>query len=79
MFTVTFIVVKKSSPDKRFPFTVLRLSENRQDVVSYHRTQDEAAEAATRYARQARFSGLDAVMRPLDWIVEGTRAVSSAA
>jgi hypothetical protein len=73
MYTVTFIIIEKNSPDGRFPFTILRMSDRRQDVVSYHSTKDEAAEAANRYASQAKFSGLDAVIFQKDWMTGGAR------
>jgi hypothetical protein len=57
---VTFVVTEKSSPDGRCSIAILRLSDSRHDVVSFHRTMDEAAEAIRRYVSQARFSGLDA-------------------
>lgn len=72
MNIVTFVVTKKNSPDGRHPFTILRLSDNRQDVVSFHATVDEATQAAVRYASLARFSGLDSRVYHRDRLTEGT-------
>jgi hypothetical protein len=69
MNTITFIVTQKHSPDGRYPVTILRMNGRRQDVVSYHRTMDEAEEAAGRYASQARYSGLNARIYQRDWLI----------
>jgi len=69
---VTFIVAKKNSPDGRHAFAILRMSDTRQDVVSFHATVDEATQAAVRYASLARFSGLDSRVYHRDWLTEGT-------
>jgi hypothetical protein len=58
--TVTFIIIRQHYLDGRNQFTVLRVLDNRMDVVSHHASAEEALEAAHRYASQARFSGLDA-------------------
>ncbi len=73
MNTVTFVVAQKDSPDGRYPFTILRMSDHQQDIVSYHRTMDEAAEAALHYASQARYSGLNARIYQRDWLINGAR------
>jgi hypothetical protein len=73
MVTVTFVVARKQSPDGRYPYTILRISENQQEVVSYHGTVEEATEAAHRYASWAGFSGLHARIYLRDWLVEGAR------
>ena len=72
MRSVTFVVVKKNSPDGHHPFTILRLSDTRQDVVSFHATMDEATEAAARYASRARYSGLESRVYREEWLVQGT-------
>jgi len=68
---ITFIVVEKNSPDGRHPFAILRMSDTRQDVVSFHATIDEATQAAVRYASVARFSGLDSRVYHRGWLTEG--------
>lgn len=73
MNIITFVVAEKNSPDGRFPFTILRMSDTRQDVVSYHQTKDEAAEAALHYAYQARFSGLRAQIHGGERAILGAR------
>ena len=60
MGTVTFVIDRQQHLDGRDRFTVLRISENRLDIVSHHTTSDDAKEAALRYASKARFAGLDA-------------------
>jgi hypothetical protein len=57
---VTFVVDRQKHLDGRSRYAVLRIRDNRLDVVSSHETLDQALEAAQRYASQARFSGLDA-------------------
>jgi hypothetical protein len=57
---VTFIVDRQKHLDGRNQFTILRISDNRMDVVSHHETVDQALEAAQRYASQVKFTGLDA-------------------
>jgi hypothetical protein len=69
MNTITFIVAQKYSPDGCYPFTILRVNGRRQDIVSYHRTIDEATEAVHRYASQARYSGLNARIYQRDWLI----------
>jgi hypothetical protein len=76
VYRVTFVVANKYSPDGRYPFTILRVNDSRQDVVSYHLTMDEATEAAHRYASQARFSGLDARALHRAWLNSGMRELS---
>jgi hypothetical protein len=73
MNTITFVVTQRYSPDGRFPFSILRMTNGRQAVVSYHTTMDEAAQAAHRYASTARFSGLDAQIYQRDWLLNGAR------
>lgn len=73
MNTVTFVLVKKRSVDGRYPFTILRISDNRMDVVSHHETMEEAREAAQRYASQARFTGLEARVFYRDRLAKGAR------
>jgi hypothetical protein len=68
---ITFVVARKNSPDGRYPFTILRMNQLRQDVISHHATIDEASEAAARYASQARFAGLDARIYQRDWLLDG--------
>lgn len=60
MATVTFVIVRQNYLDGRNQFTILRISDDRLDVVSHHETENDAMEAADRYASKARFSGLDA-------------------
>ena len=60
MNTVTFVVAPQHSADGRQRFTVLRLTENQQTVVSFHATMDEATRAARSYMYAAHFSGMDA-------------------
>jgi hypothetical protein len=69
---ITFVVAKKNSPDGRHPFTILRVSDTRQDVVSFHTTVDEATEAAVRYASLARYSGLESRVHREEWLIQGT-------
>ncbi len=72
MNAITFIVAEKNSPDARYPYAILRLTESRQDIVSYHATLDEATHAAVRYRSKARFAGLDARISQLGWSTGGT-------
>jgi hypothetical protein len=69
MNRVTFVIVNKSSPDGRYPYTVLRISGSRQEAVSFHRSVEEAGDAAQRYAAQARFARLEARVYYRDWLV----------
>ena len=69
---ITFVVAKKNSPDGHHPFAILRLSDTRQDVVSFHATMDEATEAAARYASRARYSGLESRVYREEWLAQGT-------
>ena len=57
---VTFVIDRRKFLDGRDQFAVLRIRDNRLEVVSHHTTLDEACEAANRYASHARFAGLDA-------------------
>ncbi len=57
---VTFVIDRQKHLDGRSQFTILRIRENRLDVVSRHAVEDDAWEAACSYASQARFSGLNA-------------------
>ena len=72
MNAITFVVAEKNSPDDRYPFAILRLTDRRQDVVSYHATEDEAKLAAQRYTSKARFAGLDARIFQWSALVDGT-------
>jgi hypothetical protein len=76
MNTITFVVTQRYSPDGRYPFSILRMTDSRQVVVSYHESMDEAAEAAHRYASKARYSGLDARIYQRDWLLNGARPLS---
>ena len=60
MNVVTFIVDRQKHLDGRSQFTILRISDNRMDIISRHETIDQALEAAQRYASQVKFAGLDA-------------------
>lgn len=60
MNLVTFVIDRQKHLDGRSRYAVLRIRDNRLDVVSHHETMDQALEAAQRYASQARFAGLDA-------------------
>lgn len=73
MNTVTFVVIRKPSPDGRYPFTILRISDDRQEAVSFHATLDEATEAAQRYVAEARFARLNARIYHRDWLVQGAK------
>jgi hypothetical protein len=67
---ITFVIVKKSTSGGAYPFSILRVSDVRQDVVSQHATLDDATEAALRYASQARFAGLEARIYRRDWLAD---------
>jgi hypothetical protein len=71
MNSVTFVILRKSSPDGRYPFMVLRISGSRQEPISYHKSLDDATDAANRYAAEARFAQLDARVFHRDWLVSG--------
>ena len=58
--TVTFVIDRQKHLNGRSQFTILRIRENRMDVISRHAIEDDAWEAACTYASQARYSGLDA-------------------
>ena len=60
MTTITFVIDKHNYLDDRKQFTILRIRDNRLDVISHHETVDQAMEAARHYASQVKFSGLDA-------------------
>jgi hypothetical protein len=60
MAVVTFVIDKRKYLSGRDQFAVLRIRDNRLDIVSQHATVEQALEAAQRYASQARFAGLDA-------------------
>ena len=62
VLAVTFMVVEESVRSSELVFSVLRVCDRRQNLISHHQTEDEAICAAQRYAVQARFSGLDAVV-----------------
>jgi hypothetical protein len=58
--SVTFVIDRQKHLDGRNRFTVLRIRDNRMDMISHHETVEQAMEAAQRYASHARFAGLDA-------------------
>ena len=60
MTTITFVINKRNYLNGRNQFTVLRISDSRLDVVSHHKTVDQAMDAARGYASKAKFAGLDA-------------------
>jgi hypothetical protein len=68
---ITFVIAEKHSPDGRYPFLVMRISGDRQDVVSYHATMEDAETKAQYYAVQARRSRLDARVFHRDWLLSG--------
>jgi hypothetical protein len=75
---VTFIVVEQTARSSESVFSVLRVCDHRQDVISRHRTKDGAINAAQEYAVQARFSGLDAAVFQGSYFAYGTEAAEVA-
>jgi hypothetical protein len=60
MTTITFLIDRRKHLKVRDRFTIMRIREQRLDVVSHHETTDQALAVAQRYASQAKYSGLDA-------------------
>jgi hypothetical protein len=60
MASITFVIDRRKRLNGRNQFTIMRIREQRLDVISHHETTDQAMDAAQRYASQARFSRLDA-------------------
>lgn len=62
VLAVTFVVVEETARSSELLYSVLRVCDRRQNLISHHRTKDEAINAAQQYVMQARFSGLDAAV-----------------
>jgi hypothetical protein len=60
MARITFVIDRRKRLNGRDQFTIVRIREQRLDVVSHHETTDQAFDVAQRYVSQAKHSGLDA-------------------
>lgn len=68
MLAVTFIIVEETLHSSVSVFSVLRVCDRRHNLISHHRTKDEAINAAMQYVMQARYSGLDAAFLPVSGV-----------
>jgi hypothetical protein len=65
VLAVTFMIIEETLRSSELVFSVLRVCDRRHNLISRHRTKDEAINAAMQYVMQARYSGLDAAFLPV--------------
>jgi methylmalonyl-CoA mutase cobalamin-binding subunit len=68
VLAVTFMIVEEHLRGSELVFSVLRVCDRRHNLISHHRTRDEAINAAQQYVMQAKCSGLDAAFLPVSGV-----------